>query len=88
MEFYIEINLEKIFQEEDFLILEVDNIPKDLLTGTIVYYDRDWYRFNVLQRIHLNYVEGVNLAQASVLAAGLYRPREAALVGLAYIIGR
>lgn len=66
----------------------MDNILKDLLTGTIVCYNRDWYRFNVLQRIHLNYVEGVNLAQASVLAAGLYRPREAALFGLAYIIGR
>ena len=80
--------MEKIFKEEDFPIQEVDNILKDLLTGTIVCYNRDWYRFNVLQRIHLNYVEGVNLAQASVLAAGLYRPREAALFGLAYIIGR
>jgi hypothetical protein len=53
-----------------------------------LYLYRDWYRFNVLQRIHLNYVEGISLAQTSVLAAGLYKPKHAALIGLAYIIGK
>ena len=33
-------------------------------------------------------MEGISLAQTSVLAAGLYKPREAALLGLTYIIGR
>lgn len=33
-------------------------------------------------------MEGISLAQTSVLAAGLYKPREAAILGLAYIIGR
>jgi hypothetical protein len=36
----------------------------------------------------LNSVEGISLAQTSLLAAGIYRPREAALIGLAYILGR
>lgn len=36
----------------------------------------------------MNYVENINFAQTSVLAAGLYYPRHAALLGLAYIIGR
>ena len=63
-------------------------IHKDCLIGKKICYLRDWYRFNVLQRIHLNSVEGISLAQTSLLAAGIYRPREAALIGLAYILGR
>jgi hypothetical protein len=49
---------------------------------------RDWYHFNVLQRIHLNYVENISIATTSTLAAGLYNPRYAAYAGLTYIVGR
>lgn len=35
----------------------------------------DWYHFNILQRIHLNYLESLPLALTSLLAAGLYRPK-------------
>jgi len=49
---------------------------------------KDWYRFNVLQRIHLNYVEGINLGSASVIAAGLVNANYGVAVGLTYILGR
>lgn len=49
---------------------------------------RDWYNFNVLQRIHMNYVENISIATTTTLAAGLYNPRYAACAGLTYIVGR
>jgi hypothetical protein len=42
----------------------------------------------VLQRIHLHGVENINIATVSVLAAGLYNPRVASVIGALYIIGR
>lgn len=36
---------------------------------------RDWYEFNVLQRIHLNNLEALPLCLTSLLAAGIYRPK-------------
>lgn len=48
----------------------------------------DWYRFNVLQRIHLNYVENINLASIAVVAAGIVKPNYGVGVGLIYMLGR
>ena len=36
----------------------------------------------------MNYVEGVSFAQLSLLSSAIYKPKEAALVGLLYIFGR
>ena len=41
-----------------------------------------------MQRIHLNAVESQCLAHTAILSAGLYRPREAAIFGLLYLLGR
>ena len=49
---------------------------------------RDWYRFNVLQRNHLNYMENINWATTAVLAAGVVNPNYGVGVGLSYILGR
>lgn len=49
---------------------------------------RDWYTFNVLQRVHMNYIENIHLATGATLAAGIYQPKIAAYVGIAYIVGR
>lgn len=49
---------------------------------------RDWYRFNVLQRIHLNYQENISLATTAIIAAGIYNPNVGVGIGVAYMIGR
>lgn len=49
---------------------------------------RDWYKFNVHQRIHQNYIEGISLATTGVVAAGLVKGNYGFGVGLAYMIGR
>jgi hypothetical protein len=49
---------------------------------------RDWYRFNVLQRIHMNYIENLSFATVSTLAAGFYDPKAAAYMGLVFMFGR
>lgn len=36
---------------------------------------KDWYEFNVLQRVHLNYLENMPVALMSLLCSGVYRPR-------------
>lgn len=41
-----------------------------------------------MQRIHLNYVENINLASIAVSAAGLVNTNYGVGVGIAYIIGR
>jgi len=49
---------------------------------------RDWYNFNVAQRVHQNYLENINWMSLSVLAAGLYKPQVAAAMGAVMIIAR
>ena len=66
----------------------MENTQKGYHTSKKLNYLRDWYNLNVLQRIHLNYVEGISLAQLSVLSAGLYEPKIAAKLGVLYIVGR
>lgn len=36
----------------------------------------------------MNYVENISFATTATLAAGLYQPRTAAYIGLAYMFGR
>lgn len=61
-------------------------------TGSGLYSQRlsykDWYQFNILQRVHLNYLEQLPLALSALLAAGIYRPREAAGLGVLYLVGK
>jgi uncharacterized membrane protein YecN with MAPEG domain len=61
---------------------------KNSPTGTYKPKFRDWYSLNVLQRIHYNYLESINLAQLSTLASALYKPRHAAVAGMVFILGR
>lgn len=57
------------------LILGVGFILKDYPISMDLFLRRDWYKYNVAQRIHLNYVEGINFGQISLLSAALYRPK-------------
>jgi hypothetical protein len=36
----------------------------------------------------MNYIENIHLATSATLAAGIYQPKTAAYVGIAYIFGR
>ena len=54
----------------------------------MVWLFRDWYKFNIHQRIHQNYIEGISLATTGVVAAGLVKGNYGLGVGLGYMIGR
>lgn len=66
----------------------VDHTHKNYLTGKHEFIFRDWYKFNIYQRVHQNYVESLSFAQTSLLSAAIYKPKEAAAVGLLFIVGR
>lgn len=70
-------------------MLEMESILRNCLTSNVyVMKLRDWYQFNILQRIHLNYVENLSFATTATLAAGLFEPKAAAYTGLVYLLGR
>lgn len=50
--------------------------------------DDQWKIFNYYMRAHYNYVEGVTAAVVFQLFSGLFFPRTAALLGVAYLVGR
>lgn len=54
----------------------------------MVWLFRDWYKFNIHERIHHNYIENISLATTGVVAAGLVKGNYGLGVGLAYMIGR
>ena len=76
------------FLEVDTQIQEVVFTPKNFLISKFNQYHRDWYKLNVYQRIHLNYIEGMSLAQVSLLSSAIYKPKIAALLGVLYVVGR
>ena len=47
-----------------------------------------WLAFNNAQRAHGNYVEGIASALVLLLTAGVYNPRWATILGMAYVVGR
>jgi hypothetical protein len=49
---------------------------------------KDWYTFNVLQRVHLSYLEQLPFALAALVSAGIYRPRLASILGAIFIVGK
>jgi uncharacterized membrane protein YecN with MAPEG domain len=49
---------------------------------------RDWYDFNNAQRVHYNYLENVNSYVVYLLAAALYHPFEAAILGAIIFVFR
>jgi hypothetical protein len=85
--------MEKFFGEQHKKALKDDISAGGLPdTGSGVYSEKlsykDWYEFNVLQRIHLNYLETLPLALTSLFAAGYYKPKVASLIGGVYIVFR
>lgn len=82
------VRLGSPFNEEVILTLDQDFIRKNSPIGTYKLLFSDWYKFNVQQRIHLNYVEQLGLATTSVLAGGLVCPHIGIGIGLTHIIAR
>ena len=54
----------------------------------LIYNARDWYNFNILQRVHQNYVENINFYSVAVISAGLVKANYGVYVGIGYFIGR
>lgn len=50
--------------------------------------DDDWLLFNNAQRAHYNFVEGVASYIVMILAAAVYYPIYASILGVAVIVGR
>lgn len=69
-------------------MLVMASMPTSYPTSNHEFTLRDWYRFNVLQRIHMNYIENLSFATVSTLAAGLYDPKIASCMGLVFLLGR
>jgi glutathione S-transferase len=49
---------------------------------------KDWYTFNILQRVHLSYLEQLPIALTALASAGVYRPRLASIMGAILIVGK
>ena len=49
---------------------------------------KDWFDFNVAQRIHYHYLESVTPVVCWLLIGGIYYPQVSASLGAAYILGR
>ncbi len=88
----------KEFMEKEFGQVHKEQLGEDIQgggypdTGSGVYSHKlsykDWYKFNILQRCHLNYLENLPIVMTSLVAAGLYDPKKASVVGLAYLFFR
>lgn len=50
--------------------------------------DEDWFRFNSVERCHLNYLETLPLYLSSILLGGLYFPIPVAVCAGCIIVGR
>ncbi len=50
--------------------------------------DENWLYFNNAQRAHYNFVEGVALYLILILAAGIYYPIYASILGAVIFVGR
>lgn len=74
--------------EGDIPTQEVDSIHRNSPTSNQNTSFRDWYNFNILQRIHMNYVENLSFATTATLAAGLYEPKAASYMGLVFMLGK
>lgn len=72
----------------DILIWEMDYTHKNYPIRKLTFIFSDWYRFNILQRIHQNYIENINLYSIAVVSAGLVKANYGVYVGLGYFIGR
>ena len=70
---YIEPSSGRKSLREAFLIRVMVSILKSYPTSNLFKSNfRDWYKFNILQRIHLKYVENLSFATTATLAAGLF----------------
>lgn len=49
---------------------------------------KDWFNFNIAQRVHLNFVESISTYLVLLLVSGLSYPIIAAILGMCLIIGR
>ena len=88
----------KAFLEKEFGALHREQIGEDIPeggypdTGSGVYSQKltykDWYAFNIAQRVHLSYLEQLPVAVAALVSAGIYYPRASALAGVIYIVGK
>lgn len=50
--------------------------------------EADWLHFNNAQRAHYNFVEGVATYIVMILAAGIYYPIYASIMGVLVLVGR